>query len=327
MSTGVDRRASVAAVLSVLLIGAVGFTWSLGASELYLSKKPLPAPMPLASMPAGSPSWWRAPPPRHEDVIESPEIVETLGTENYLTRSLRTRLASAEDQGVLHEVTLHAAYYTGMVDTVPHVPERCFVGGGLQIGSASRILPIDLDLQGRLIRDQDALEGIVPQTPERYLPATDTSGNSTAYWAMVQRQSESGRWNMDRWQRIPFDPRDLRIRVQEFSTPQGDVFYAGYFFIANGGTTPTAEDVRQLAFKLEDRYAYYLKVQFTSQTAGSHEELAALASSYLQENIGKLLTRVPDWLEVRRRVDAGQDPLAESSDEGREGLDDPRSPA
>jgi len=299
-----DRLLASCVVLAILVTGALGFSWAIGASQLYLRKLPLPAPRPLASMPAGSPSWWRAPPPMHEDVLESPEVVVTLGTENYLTRALRTKLGGGDREE--HQITLHAAYYTGMIDTVPHVPERCFVGGGLQIGSASRTLPIELDLNSRTIRPAAALRGIVSPTPERHMPATDAAGSPAVYWALVQRQTESGTWTSDGWRRIPFDPSQLELRVQEFRSPDGGRFYSGYFFIANGGTTSTAEAVRQLAFKLEDKHAYYLKVQFTSSTAESHEQLAELASSYLQENLGKILTTIPDWIEVQLEEDAGE---------------------
>ena len=56
--------------------------------------------------------------------------------------------------------------------------------------------------------------------------------------------------------------------------------------------------MRLLAFDLHSRYAYYLKVQFTSDKVKSDDELAALAASFLDETFGDLMECVPDWAEV-----------------------------
>ena len=74
------------------------------------------------------------------DRIESPEIQAELGTENYVTRTSRRKGDAAPVR-----VELHAAYYTGRVDTVPHVPDRCFVGGGMRMDGPTVNVPLELD--------------------------------------------------------------------------------------------------------------------------------------------------------------------------------------
>ena len=99
--------------------------------------------------------------------------------------------------------------------------------------------------------------------------------------------------------RFPRDVEDLEMRITPFQDEKGRMVYAGYFFIANGGTVASANDIRLLAFQLEDDYSYYVKVQFTSGTVGSVEELAELAGSMLDEILPDIMDRVPDWVEVR----------------------------
>jgi hypothetical protein len=100
--------------------------------------------------------------------------------------------------------------------------------------------------------------------------------------------------------RLPLDADQIETRITGFIQPGVGPVFAGYFFIANGSTTPSAEGVRTLAFRLEDDYAYYLKVQFTSATARSPEELAQAAASLMDDLLGEIMRCAPDWVEVER---------------------------
>lgn len=234
---------------------------------LHLTKKPIePASgLTLSSLPEETDSWVKV-----RDRREPAEVEEQLGTSNYLTRLFREKDPADPDRPRF--VELHAAYYTGMIDTVPHVPERCFVGGGLQLGSSPRSLPLELDRSGW--RPD-------PDVPEELSP-------------IYRVRTPSGQRV-----RLPREPERLRLRVTEYPLGERENLYAGYFFVANGGHTETANGVRLLAFKLQDDYAYYLKVQFTSSTVGSAEELADVASSLLDELLGDLMLCVPDWIDVQ----------------------------
>ena len=100
---------------------------------------------------------------------------------------------------------------------------------------------------------------------------------------------------------LPRKPHDIKMRAMNFiDSERKQEIYAGYFFIANGGTVARAEGVRMLAFDLSDDYAYYLKVQFTSSQVDSMEELGALASSLLDDLMGDILYCLPDWVDVDR---------------------------
>jgi hypothetical protein len=234
---------------------------------LHLKKLPIHASggLLLTSLPETTPSWEKV-----YDRQEPAEVEEQLGTTNYLTRVYRERHPAGSKPPAVIE--LHVAYYTGMIDTVPHVPERCFVGGGLQQGSVPRTIPLDLD-RSRWVRDPDA----PPEFGEVFRVRT-ADGNRV---------------------RLPHAPESIRLRTSQYNISKDASLYAGYFFIANGGHTDSANGVRLLAFKLEDDYAYYLKFQVNSSTVESADELAQQASSLLGELFGELMLCLPDWIEVQ----------------------------
>lgn len=268
--------------LVVLLSAALGMGAAIKAAGIHLRKTPIypPGNRQLSSIPAETPGWSRFGPDR----IESPEIVETLGTSNYVTRAYIRRGDGAAEKPQLME--FHAAYYTGMIDTVPHVPERCFVGGGLQQSESSRV--IELDLPGATwVADPTVPAELAGLTGAIY---TTRLPNDPAYTDAPGRRVRLPRGVG------PDSP--LRMRCSEFLLPGGGKLYAGYFFIANGGTVPNANDVRSLAFNLTDDYAYYLKVQINTASVGSFEELAELAASLMDELLGEIMRCVPDWTEV-----------------------------
>jgi hypothetical protein len=220
---------------------------------------------------------------RHaEDLIEAADIVDALGTDNYLTRTYVSKTETTAD-GEPVAVDFHAAYYTGMIDPVPHVPERCFVAGGWQLAAQSEVLELPLD-------------------GSAWLPM-ETDGEEPLYLIRVSNANRDypGR-------RIPL-PRGVtpdagpRMRITSFTDEQNRPIHSGYFFIANGGTVARSEDVRLLAFKLTDDYAYYLKVQITSTQVDSAEQLARVSADLLQDLMPEIMLCVPDWTKVRLERD------------------------
>ncbi len=276
-------------VLGLLVSSALALTVGIGAARVYLKKERVEAPRVLPLIFPETESFIQV----GQDQIITPEVEEVLGTDNHVTRSFRHK-----DSTNPSYFTFHAAYYTGMIDTVPHVPDRCFIGAGMQKASNSVIVPIvlDTDLRSRLRLEEN---GIPRATPEEYRPIENEDGSRDIYW---YRASNTYSARKGAFVRVPFDPRTLRMQVSEFLNADGTLF-SGYFFLANGGITPTAEGVRQLAFKLKDKHAYYLKVQFTSSQVGSAEELALLAGEYLDEALGELLLCAPDWVEIQMDED------------------------
>ena len=60
--------------------------------------------------------------------IENHDIIEELGTEEYLQCLIEDTEAAPESPTRI--CSLFITYYTGNPDTVPHVPDECYVGGG-----------------------------------------------------------------------------------------------------------------------------------------------------------------------------------------------------
>ncbi|MEO1008739.1 MAG: exosortase-associated EpsI family protein [Planctomycetota bacterium] len=274
---GLPRGVLVSCVLaiSVLVASGAGLGWTIRTLGLYLQKKPIypQTGLELVDLPAETPRWIRVGPDRFEDS----EIEQTLGTENYVTRTYREK--DPADGAEPRVIDLHVAYYTGSIDTVPHIPERCFVGGGLQIGAGPYYETLTLD-------------------DSRWLPMRDApeSMQGRAFTTPLARGAYSNRPG----QRVllPLDPRDITLRVTSFLIPDRGDFYAGYFFIANGEHRDSAEGVRLLAFDLKTDYSYYLKVQVNSGQVDSPAELAEVASDLLDDLLGELMLCVPDWRDV-----------------------------
>ena len=280
------RGTIVAPLVALLVMGGASAAIALyiNIRGLHMEKTPIypPGNRQVAAIPTETEHWTRM----GTDRISSSEIVETLGTENYVSRDYIRR----DTQGTKNPVVVefHAAYYTGMIDTVPHVPERCFVGGGLQQSSSSRVMELELDTSSWV--------------PDPSVPEELSGLSGTIY---TTRLSNNRAWTdaPGRRVRLPRDvtpDRPIEMRCSEFLLGEGRKIYAGYFFIANGGTRANANEVRTLAFNLSDDYAYYLKVQINSVTADSFEEFAEQSSSLLSDIIGEIMRCTPDWVEVQQ---------------------------
>lgn len=268
-------RAPLLLTAGLLSFAAIGLTAGLHAADIHLTKRPVHprSGLTVQALPRQTAGWEQI----GRDRIESAEIQEELGTDNYVSRTYRRKSSAG---GPPQYVELHAAYYTGSVDTVPHVPDRCFVGGGMLIDGATVNVPLTLDTD-RWALDTD------PAIPEAW--------QGTIYTTRISSDSRNA---PNKRVRLPRRPHDLKLRCTPYVTPRGDRLVAGYFFIANGGHVAGADGVRLLAFDLKSDYAYYLKVQFTSLDVETPEELAELAADLLGELIGELMLCVPDWVDV-----------------------------
>lgn len=255
------------AALVLLATSAAGMSTILRLYNIHLQKKPIYAEGGLAvrSLPIETERWVRV----GTDKKESAEALDALGTDNYVSRVYALKDPPDPEKPVLIE--LHAAYYTDMIDTVPHVPERCFLAGGWQQSGDASSVPVPLD-------------------SSRWMP--DGSGPALVQITNPYSPSRGRRVRLFR------DADKLQMRVTPFEHG-GSNIRAGYFFIANGGTVARAEDVRLLAFDLSTDYAFYLKVQFNSTTMGSDEELVSAAGSLLDDLLGDLMLCVPDWVKVQ----------------------------
>lgn len=261
--------------IAMLLTSALALGTIINTLGIQLRKLPIEPATGLRfhSMPIEFPGWARY---GQEQPPLAKEVLETLGTSNYLSRHyIQTGVGEDQKRNI---VELHCAYYTGSVDTVPHVPERCFVGGGMSITGGPWVLSIPVDASQF---------------------ARDTGIDQAAHGEVMLAQTSSYSTRPNQRVHLPRDLKDLKMRVTEYGTPGGQRLFAGYFFIANGGSVPNAESVRLLAFKLDDTYSYFAKIQFSSSSVGSAQELADMAGSMLTVMLPEIMLRLPDWVDVR----------------------------
>ncbi|MEX2219209.1 MAG: hypothetical protein WD749_10680 [Phycisphaerales bacterium] len=294
------RNPAFLVALAVLGASAAGMGTALTMMRVVLQKRPIYAEgspyRALRAIPTETERWVRV----GADQIERPDVAEELGTDNYLTRVYLER--APRPGRPPRALQIHAAYYTGMVDTVPHVPDRCFVGGGYSITGGPWVLDMPLD--------QSA-----------WLPAQDLPESLAGRVFTIRLSHQFSTAGPGRRVNLPTGlapGAPLQIRITEFSGPRGGKRLEGYFFIANGEPVSSAEGVRLKAFDLRSEYAYYLKIQVGSSDLASAEELAAASGDLLSDLLGELMTCVPDWVKVERgewppdnpaRAKPGMDPV------------------
>jgi hypothetical protein len=193
--------------------------------------------------------------------------VEALGTELYLSRTY------VNSSLRVPPIQLHIAYYTGQVDAVPHVPDRCMVAGGF-VPLTPEPLTLSLHIDKSLWKEDDSksLDGIPYQ--------------------IIQEQENIIRF--------PFGKFELR--TTEFSHPRigDDRVFAGYFFVANGKTTAYPERIRLLAFDRSSQFAYYCKIQFTIRGNNDFttEQFVDIVSSFTSDMLPDIMKCLPDWAEI-----------------------------
>lgn len=137
-------------VVALLLVAgaALGLNTTMQSVGLHFKKERVELRKPLDVLPKMMGPWLQV----SKDQPLPEEQEHALGTKDYITReyldtrtmpgfNLATWNTLSDDtrrrmiNTVLQKnpaayIRLHMAYYTGLVDTVAHVPERCYVGGG-----------------------------------------------------------------------------------------------------------------------------------------------------------------------------------------------------
>ncbi len=125
----------VCAVVVALSAGAVSAAVKL--SGIYMKKEPLALKTPLDRVDSSKLIPYKV---VAKQEIENADMLETLGTEDYIQWTLENTSAPADSK--TRFCTLFITYY-GLPDKVPHVPEECYIGGGLrQISSEAVTLTI-----------------------------------------------------------------------------------------------------------------------------------------------------------------------------------------
>ncbi len=262
-------RVAFVALIALMVVSAIGFRAGVSTLNLYLRKEPVALREALDTLPTKLGRWKRV----GVDSRLGEAMTESLGTKLYLDRQYA--LGGDPSKGL---VTVHIAYYTGMVDAVPHVPERCWGAAGLTMVDQPHDVVIPID------RTQwDMSSGPVNQaTGERYPVARVTNP--------VTRIEEKVL--------LPIGETAMSVTIFQDANSPNTRLVGGYLFVANGRVTPSPYVVRTYAFDLSSRYAYYCKVQFSAllpQGEGALELWTQFASELLTELLPPLMRRLPDW--------------------------------
>ena len=261
------------AALLVLLGGAIGFREVIRNLDYYLMKKPVPLRKSLDGIPRQLGDWEQI----GKDQAFGAAEIESLGTDKVLSRQYRRKI-----DGKTVDIDLHIAYYTGKIDDVPHVPERCWATAGLTQTVAPE--KVDIDLGGNWSIDEEMLN----------------SATGEPYPFVRQPHPITGAMNT-----IFMPAGDIVMQATEFQNDKkpDERLVGGYFFIANGRVTPSAFGVRALAFNRTDEYAYYCKVQINLAGKAQREreifdQFGGISSDFLEQLMPELMTRLPDWPEI-----------------------------
>lgn len=257
--------------LGLLVAGAVGFRMLVAELNIHLMKESVALRRPLDSVPSKLGRWERV----GTDSVLSDPMIEELGTRSYLDR--KYAIEGDVSKGFVH---VHVAYYTGTIDAIPHIPERCWAVGGMELTRNSEGTPLAVDRS----KWRPRKEGASDDGYEVVDVSDPITGDITE---------------------ITMPVGEIVATTIEFQDPKApDVRQVGgYFFIANGRATSSSYGVRALAFNLSDRYAYYCKVQLTkagrvaSADGSLIEPFKAEAAELLTDLIPQIMKCLPDWPE------------------------------
>lgn len=282
-----DRQAKAAFVVLCisLLVCGIGFRAAIAYLNITLKKEPVQLREHFASIPRTLGSWKAV----GNDVVLSAETVEELGTKIYLDRRY-----THGDSGEFFD--FHLAYYTGMIDAMPHVPDRCMQVHGMEQRAAEPTnIPLNFDAS------------VWPVDPVLRHKVLDVPYPTTMFAHHVTGRPV----------RVHLPIGNYVVRTIEFSDPKNPTsrVWAGYFFIANGRTTPVPWGVKQLAFEPREKHAYYCKVQFVMY-GDENLELEAFVdavSDFTFHLLPRLMQCLPDWAEVERLSDEQSESMSTAS--------------
>jgi len=267
-------RAYWVAVVTLAVAG-LGFYGLIRQFNVYLSKERVELRRPLDAVPTQIGRWQRV----GTDNTYSDILLEELGTRSYLDR------VYAIDGDLKTALHVHVAYYTGTIDAVPHIPERCWAVGGLELtqNSTATTLEIDRSKWAPATTDGYFISNVIDPVTADIEAVTMPRGDVVATTIEFQ------------------DPKSPRMRQ-----------VGGYFFIANGKLESTSYGVRQAAFNLTDRYAYYCKVQITKKGQVEEDDGSLIgpfkeqSTQLLSVLLPEVMRCLPDWPEWEAKGRAGQ---------------------
>jgi len=265
------RKASKRATIHALVVVAL-FAMGVGGVrglEVWMNavfdKPPAELSKPLDELPKtlGSPPRYIAEKP---DEIMDHEVVETLGTHNYLVRQYRDMTVKQGDPGEF--INLNVNYYANGSSN-PHVPEVCWAGAGRVEAPGSG----------------DTFE--VPDVKRKYGPPVTLRVRLISFWPQKE-----GSLELDK-------ARKNAAGEQVYAN-------VGYIFHVNGDYVSNAREVGSHFWKASNLYAYHCKIEMTpmmrTDPAGdrvevmvcTREEAKRIITQFLQEVIQPIEECLPD---------------------------------
>jgi len=133
------------AAAGILLVAAAGWSVTAKALGIVLAKARVPLRKPLDELPESLGRFELAR-ELHDPNVSlyhgktrlTSDVEETLGTTEYISWLYKDKRQSTADSLVY--VSLHVAYYTRLLDAVPHVPDQCMVASGYHpVGGATEV--------------------------------------------------------------------------------------------------------------------------------------------------------------------------------------------
>jgi hypothetical protein len=233
------------AVLVLLIVG-IGMQFMTTFMKVYFKKEPVPLRLSLLKLPSKVGPWTMV----AQDQPLQADIEEALGTKEYVFRNYvdprvigtervknllslpeekqRIELELIERQYPRAVVHFAVTYYTGLVDTVAHIPDRCYIADGYE--------PSKYDVEKWPISGDRSVE-------VRFINFEDTGGfaskqsRNVAYFFQVNGAMES-------------DPLGVRRRLQNLLNRHG--YYAKVELMTQLG------DREQAARTMQDFLGYSL---------------------------------------------------------------------
>lgn len=264
------RRARVrplgglAVLAGVFLGSSIALTSVVEATQTVLIKEDVPLRHELVKLPKTIGPWSFV---RDEKPLDK-DRQDELGTADYITRTYRDTRLDEDDSSAYASV--HIAYYTGMIDTVPHVPDRCWVAGGMLPGPSTLV------------------------TMNLNPPSSEADAAGVRLPTQLKRPGET-----EGFARLP----SLEVPATRFTAfvPQrpDEPVTATYFFVANGNYFATPNRVRLQGVNLRDRYSYYCKVEVMFPALRDAEQAALRTADLLSHLLPEIMATLPDWTDVR----------------------------
>lgn len=139
------RRPQFVVGAVILALAVAGLRAAVAHFQVVFRKQPVPLRLALDRLDKAAVG------PEYEVVAShalSPELIQELGTDQYVSWRLRAAGKPADDPKNL--ASLFVTYYTGDPDQVPHVPDVCYLGSGFQTVD-DRVLPLGVAVLGETV--------------------------------------------------------------------------------------------------------------------------------------------------------------------------------